>query len=101
MQRRQSLGALNERISPGVQQLQGLRDKFDFANATAAQFYIAFQPSLFDEFALDALFDSGNFIENILAQGPWIAEWLHHFKKLTGQARVSGDTARFDQHHSL
>ena len=67
LQRRQRLRALQKRIAARVENLQCLRDEFDFANAAAAQFDVAIEFAGFDDFVLDALFHRGNFLQSTFA----------------------------------
>src|SRR4030095_1928607 len=53
---------LQERMTRSVDKLQGLHDEFDLANTATSKFHVAFQFVRAHDVALDAPFDTGDFI---------------------------------------
>ena len=94
-------GLLEERLLAGVEQLQGLRDEFDFADAAAAQFNIALQFARLHHLVFQAGFHRRHAAEGAFREGARITEGLDHLQKFRAQFRVAGHGARLDQHHPL
>ena len=67
-QRGKRLGILQERDASAVDQLQRLRDEFDFADAATAQFDVAIDFARLHHFVFDALFGPGHLAQNPFAQ---------------------------------
>src|SRR5437899_5952568 len=67
---------LQERMACPVDKLKCLHDKLDFANATTAEFDVAFKLVMSDDVALDPPLDVGNLIEQIGRRTLWINERL-------------------------
>ena len=98
---RERLRVLEKRRPPCVQELQRLRDEFDFPNAAAPQLHVAVQFTGLHHLRLDARLDRRDFPQRARAERTRIAEGVHHLQKLRRQFRRSGHAPRFDQHHAL
>ena len=101
LQRRKGLRSLQERDATGVEQLGGLGDEFDFADAAAAQLHVAVLFAALDEFLLDAALHGSDFPKGSFAQRARVAIRLDHFQELGAKRGVTSDAAGFDEHHAL
>ncbi len=95
------LGALEERLPPGLQHLQRLGYELDLADAASSELHIADHLVALEHIAFDAAFHGHDLPQYILVDGPRIAEGLDHLQKLRCQRSVSRHAARLDQHHPL
>jgi len=62
---RESLSALKEGLAAGMEELLGLDDEFDFANATTAKFDVAFEFAGSDDFGFDAVLHGDDFAQEV------------------------------------
>ena len=87
---------LQERMARPVDELKCLHHELDFANATAAEFDVAFKLVWSDHVALDASLDVGNLIEQIGGRALWINKRLMLPQEFISQLPTAADSARFD-----
>ena len=92
---------LQERMARPVDKLKCLHDKLDFANATAAEFDVAFKLIVSDDVALDAPFDVGNLVEQIGRRTLRINERLMLPQEFVSQLPAAADSARLNQGEAL
>src|SRR5689334_10012069 len=84
-----------------MQQLERLRDEFDFSNPTATAFDIAIDFTSLDHFVLDTFLDRGDLPEQPLIEGARITKGIDRFQKFVCEFVVAGYPTRFDQHHAF
>src|SRR6266568_1832778 len=88
---------LQERMARPMDKLKCLHDKLDFANATAAEFDVAFKLIVSDDVALDASLDVGDLVEQIGRRTLRINERLMLPQEFVSQLPIAADSARLDQ----
>src|SRR4029453_11805415 len=88
---------LQERMTRSVDKLQGLHDEFDLANTATSKFHVAFQFVRAHDVALDAPFDTGDFIQQIRRRAFGVNKRMMLPQKFVGQFPAAADSARLDQ----
>ena len=95
-QRFEHIRLLQERMTRSMDKLKRLHDEFDFPNATAPKFYVAFQLVRSHDVAFDAPLDTGDFIQQIGRHAPGINKRLKLAQEFVSQFTATADSARFD-----
>src|SRR5438094_10032422 len=80
-----------------VDKLKCLHDKLDFANATPAEFDVAFKLIVSDDIALDASLDVGDLVEQIGWRATRINERLMLPQGFVSQLPMAADSPGPDQ----
>src|SRR6266567_2484807 len=95
-QRFEHVRLLQERLTRSMNKLKRLHDEFDFPNAAAPKFYVAFQLVRSHHGAFDAPLDTGDLIQQIGRHAPGVNKRLMLPQKLVSQLTATADSARFD-----
>ena len=100
-QRAQRAAFAQHRQTRAAQHLKRLNDKLDLANSADAQLDVSRQTTIGHDLLLDALFEHGHLLDDVLARVPRIYERLHHLEKFFAESRIARDGPRLDQRHPL
>ena len=88
---------LQKGVARAVNQLQRLNNEFDFANPAGAEFDVAVQIFVADNFAFDPPLQRGDFIQQIRRRTFRINERLVLLQEFVDQLFAPGDPARTNQ----
>src|SRR5262252_6809484 len=100
-QRFEHAGFLQKRMTRSVDELERLHNEFDLANAAAPKFHVALELVRPDNVALDALLDTGDFIQQIGRDAFRVNERLVLPQEFIGQFAAAADSARLDQRQAF
>src|SRR5205809_4562797 len=84
-----------------VNELKRLHHKFDLANSTAPELYIALQRLVTYYVAFDAAFDIRDFVQQVRSRTPRINKWLMLAKKFVGKLAIACYSPGLDQGNSF
>ena len=84
-------------MTRSMDNLQGLYDEFDLANAAASKFHVALQLVRADNVALNASLDAGDFIQQIGRRAFGVNKRLMLAQEFVSQFAAAADSTRLDQ----
>ena len=93
-------GGLEERLASGIEQLEGLGDELDVADASATAFDVAMGVAL-DGLGFESGLGGGDFFEEAFAEGPGVAKRLDRLEEFRAELAIAGDRAGLEEHEAF